>query len=152
MNKQQLNREQSKHLARIVLHKYKNELGESVKKTVQFFKMEGCSETTIRRYLKKYRESGDIDFKIPPGRPAEKAPPKVVEKIKKIFDKNPSETISSVASRVNLSRSYTNNIKLRKLGIKVYTKKPAAKRSQVQEIKVIERLPKLYKKILRKKS
>lgn len=150
METQYPTRFQSQELANRVLHMYKNVFDKDSKKTWLHFKAEGCARATIKRYIKNYGESENVNFKKPPGRKPIIATPKKLKSVEKFFEKNPSTSVPAAAKKLKINASYLQKIKTNKLGIKAYTKKSAAKHTEVQEKTVAERLPKLYNKILRK--
>ena len=129
---------------------YKNVFDKNSKKTWLHFKKEGCARSTIKRYIKMYGESDNINFKAPPGRQPVIATSKMLKKVENFFVQHPTITVPTASKKLKIDKKYLQHIKRNKLGIKSYTKKSSANLTVDQEMSVKERLPKLYNKILRK--
>ena len=138
------------HLANLIIHKYKNQFNKDSNLTWNFFKQLNIPKSTVYRYIKKYGDSNEIIFNKPTGRPVKIATPKVVDKIKNIFDKKPDITIAAANKKLNIKKSYLHHIKAKKLGYKGRTKKKVPAHTEAQKNRYNDRLPMLYKKILRK--
>ena len=67
---------------------YKNIFEKDSKKTWLHFKKEGCARAAIKRYIKMYGESNDINFKAPPGRQPVIAASKMLKKDEIFFLKS----------------------------------------------------------------
>ena len=139
-----------KHLANLVIDKYKNQFNKDSNLTWQFFKQLNIPKATVYRYIKKYGDSNEIIFNKPTGRLVKIATPEVVKKVKNIFDKKPDITIAAASRKLNIKKSYLHYIKVQKLGYKARTKNKAVALTDAQEIRCNNRIPNLAKKILRK--
>ena len=139
-----------RHLANLVIDKYKNQFDKDSNLTWQFFKELNIPKATVYRYIKKYGDCNEIIFNRPTGRPVKIATPEVIKKVKNIFDKKPDTTIAAASRKLNIKKSYLHHIKVKKLGYKARTKKKAASLTEAQKIKCNNRIPNLAKKILRK--
>jgi hypothetical protein len=96
---------QREELAKRVLYKYQNVFNKDSKKTWLYFKAEGCARATIKRYIKMYGESENINFKKPPGRPPTIATPRKLKSIENFFDKNPSTTTPVAAEKLKIQKN-----------------------------------------------
>lgn len=101
---------------------YKTKAYRDSKVTWNHFKQEGTSRLNIYSYMKKFKDSENVDFKKPPGRPPKLATTRVKNRIKKNFDTKPSGSTRVAATKVKISQSYPREIKVHKMGIKARTK------------------------------
>ena len=83
MDKTKRNWVEGKDLAKKVINFYKNQAKEDTKTTWHFFKQEGIPKTNVHCYIKRFKDSKNIQFKKPSGRTAKVGTTKVKNRIKK---------------------------------------------------------------------
>ncbi|OXA48712.1 hypothetical protein Fcan01_16653 [Folsomia candida] len=134
-------------LAKRVMEFYNTTANRDSKVTWNFFKQEGIPSSNVYSYIKKFKDSENVQFKKPAGRPAKLATTRVKNRIEKIFKTKPSTSVAVAARKVKISKSYLGEIKVHKLGIKARTKKPAPNYKPVQESRIKDCCQKLLKKM-----
>lgn len=97
MKKVKTNWEERKQLAKRVIEFYKNQANRDSKKTWQFFKQENIRSSNAYSYIKKFKESENVGFDKPSGRPAKLGTTKVKNRIKKIFENHSSTSTTAAA-------------------------------------------------------
>ena len=145
-----VNKHQSQENANRIIHMYKNTFNKNSNLCWKHFKKEGVKKSTFYRYIKIFGECENAVFKKNPGRPAKIATPKVVARAKKLFEKKPDITVTAVANKVKMERSYLQKIKVEKMGFKARVKQKVPAHKKDQYLRANCRLPRLEKKILRK--
>ena len=100
-----MSRKANELLAKRVFHYYENVSGRSKSITANHFALEGKRKTTIYHIIKKYEESNHISFKKLPGRPVSQSTPKRLKKISKILTNNPSTSVCTAATKLNIPKS-----------------------------------------------
>ena len=120
-------------LAPLVVHFYENSGDKSASKTCQHFSKTGVSPKTVRNIVKRYTEEGRLTHNNKSKRIPKIGTPKVVEKVRKLFQNDPNISVRRVANRLGLPRSTVSNIKVKKLGYKAYKKEVAPKYNPDQE-------------------
>ena len=131
-----MKKSESEQLRKRVMQYHKFVTEGNSKMTWHHFKDEGHNRRTIYNYIKNITCEDDVKFKQIPGRPAKVATKKKINQIKKAFEKNPSLSVSSVARKLQMKRSWTQRIKVEKLSIKAITKKSSVKFTKDQEERI----------------
>ena len=118
--------------------------------TWKFFKQQNIPRSAIYRHIQKYGDSNKIIFNKLTRLLAEIATPKVINKVKNIFDKKSDIRIAAVSKKLNLKKYYLYHIIVNKLGNKARIKKQAPAYIEAQKIRCNDKLPNLSKENLRK--
>jgi transposase len=145
-----MSRSDNESFAARVAHYFENRCGRSKKLTVRHFVEEGKSKSTIYTILKRYEETGQVKFKLIPGRPPIESSPKKVKKVEKVFTKSPSVSVRAAARKLNFKRSTVSDIKVHKLGITARTKIKAPKYVKDQEARAKTGCRKILEKCRKK--
>ena len=80
------------------------------KKTSVRFKKEGFSRSTVKRYIKIYGESDNINFKAPPGRQPDIATYKMLKNVENFYVKHPAITVPTSSKKLKIDKKYLQHI------------------------------------------
>ena len=86
------------------------------------FKDDGHPRAIIYSYMSKYKDFDNITFKKNLGRTTVVSSSETIKKVQDIFKRNPSITIVAAAKKLGISPSTLSRIKVKKRGIKDFTK------------------------------
>ena len=136
--------------AKRVISFYVNLAERSKIKTVKHFQNEGKDKGSVYRIIRRYEATNIVGHRKSTGRTTTVGTPKMKQKISKLFLKHPSTSVSAAAKKLDINRSTLSHIKVRKLGIKAYTKKKAPKYVKDQEQRAKSGCRFVYKKTLQK--
>lgn len=110
-----------KFLSDRVVHYFENVSSKSKKNTVRHFLSEGYARSTIYDILLRYSDRGNTDYRKPTSRKTSTAALKLAEKVRKLIEREPNISERLAAARLNISKGYLHEIKVKKLGIKSRT-------------------------------
>ncbi|OXA40221.1 hypothetical protein Fcan01_24870 [Folsomia candida] len=144
-----MTRAENEEFAEVVFHSYEN-LFDRDKKTIDHFARRGKRRFVIDRIITRCELTGDTNYKKLSGRPATQSTKRNVEKVKKLFKKRPSTSMTAASTKLKISKSTICRIKLHKLGMKGYVKQPAPKYVGTQQERAKTGCRKIYKKSLSK--
>lgn len=120
-------------LAPLVVHFYENVGKKSASRTCRHFSETGVSPRTVRNILNRYTQEGRVTHNNKSGRTPKIGTPKVVDKVRKVFQADPNISVRRAADKLGLTRSTVSNIKVKNLGIVSYKKEVAPKYNPDQE-------------------
>ena len=135
-------------LAPLVVHFYENSGDKSVSKACQHFSKTGVSPKTVRNIVKRYTEEGRLTHNKKSGRIPKIGTPRVVDKVRKLFQNDPNISVRRAADKLGLPRSTVSDIKVKNLGYKAYKKEVAPKYNPDQERRAKRGCRKLYREKL----
>lgn len=141
-----MSRSEHECFAKRVVHYYEKVSLFDKENTVRHFTAEGKHKNSIYRIIRRYEQSGEVNFKKIPGRPRVQTSPKKVRRVKAAFTKDPTTSVRVAARKLNLDKSAVSRIKVHDLGIKAQTQKKAPKYIKNQEQRAKTGLRKVYKK------
>lgn len=113
-------------------------------KTMKHFMEEGLNKRTIQRVLKRYIVSGRIEYNKKSGPQRSVLTKKMLQRIKKHYQRNPSSSVRQTAKKFQISNGSISNAK-KILNIKTRKKKVAPKYIKDQKARAERALRKLYK-------
>lgn len=145
-----MKRIENEALFKRVIYYFENVVGRSKFKTVKHFSDEGVRRHSIYKMLRRFQSTKSTNYKKIPGRPATVGTPKVITKIRNLFQKNPSITTKAVGKRVRASQQTVSRLKVKKLGIKSFKKRIAPKYVKDQESRAKSGCLHVYKNQLSK--
>ncbi|KAF2902624.1 hypothetical protein ILUMI_03558 [Ignelater luminosus] len=120
---------------------------EDLPRTLKHFKNQNYSESTIRRAVKRYTQTGSSKFKTIPGRKADVMTNEKIKRMTKAFEKNPETSVREMAAKLSVAPSTLQYWKLKE-GVIGRKKKTAPKYTEDQEVRVQKGAGKLYKKLI----
>jgi hypothetical protein len=116
-----------------ILHFYRNAGDNSTAKTCAHFEKEGVHPSTTRQILKRCIERGTAELKPRGGHNATPPNDGFLHKVEHVFRTNPSVSVRTAAKQLGVPKSTVSDAKVRKLGIRAFTKKDAPKYTNGQE-------------------
>ena len=134
-------------LAKRVAQFYENGAQKDSKIVIKHFKNEGFCPETIRIILKRYKEEGKTTTSSPPGRKNSQKLKNIEKKVFKILENNPETSSRNGATKLGISKTYFNKIKVHKLKIKGFKKQIIPESTKEQQERAKKNCRKLYKKL-----
>ncbi|KAF2906170.1 hypothetical protein ILUMI_00008 [Ignelater luminosus] len=103
------------------------------KTTYDHFLAEGVPKSIIYDTIKRFGDSGNIEYNPLSGRPKTIATTQVIRKIKIAFEEKPGTSVQNLANKIKVARSTLPDIKTEQLYIITRTKKVVLQYLQNQE-------------------
>lgn len=116
--------------------------------TVQHFHREGINKNTIYSMLRRYDETGRLEYRKITGRPISKSTPVFVNNVKRLFTNNRALSTRVAARKLKVSQGTVMKIKKDVLGIRAYKKRSAPKYIKNQKQRAKTGCKKVYEKQL----
>lgn len=114
------------------------------KSTIKHFEDEGCKKRTIQQVLKRYADTGKVEYSKNSGPQPSVLTAKQLKKIKNHYIRKPNTSERSTASKFKISKTSVVNAK-KKLRIKSRKKVPGPKYVKDQKERAERSLRRLYK-------
>ena len=128
-------------------HFYENSAQQDNKIVIKHFKNEGFCPETIRIILKRYKDKGQTTTSSPPERKKSRKLKNIEKKVFKILEKNPETSSRNEGTKLGISKTYFNKIKVHKLKIKAFKKQIIPESTEEQKERVKKNSRKLYEKL-----
>lgn len=110
-----------------ILYFYKNAGNKSIAKTCAHFQAQGLNRSVVWRILKRCIERNSSEVKRRGGHNARAQSDQFLTSVNEVFRTNPNISVRSAAKQLGVPKSTLSDAKVRKLGIRAYTRKDAPK-------------------------
>ena len=117
------------------------------KKTLDHFLEQNVNRRTIERCIKRFTETGSVEFKPIPGRPVTVNTKENGKRVIASLKRNPSKSKRALGRSLRISDSSVHRIKV-KNGVKTFTKRKHPKYVQNQASRAEKGCRRLYRKVV----
>ena len=138
-------------LANRIVQFYENIAQRDDKIVLHHFKVEGILTKTIRNILERYKQEGRITTSSPPGRKKSKKLKNIEKKIEKLLEKDPEVSARTASSKLGISKTYYNKIKLHRLKIRSFRKRIIPEATEEQQKRAKKSCRKIYRRLTEEK-